>query len=764
MDMLGQYATNRFNNAVSNLGTQYDNAAQFLTDPQAAMQRRLDEEEEERRRREALAAQARGETPTPVKQTITTDPITGEQKMKIEGSVQDLSAANPMTPTVTGPAVPGMMDQTGPTQDEIMRDQAMAQLGGLTPVAPTQMPAQAQPQPQPQPEPEPQPVVTQPQPQPAAVAQPQPQPQPQPAVAQPQPAPAAVAQPQAAVQPVMPDQTGPSQDEIRRDQAMAQVMGQTPTPQPQAIQPRIAFGEPIPEPPTQVAQAGTGTRTDVTAGTTGAVPPAAGDFSDRFRGIMNNPRELARIIATSDNPAEQKIAAQLMRLSDKETQERENAEDTTSKALQGDPKAQTQLQKDLRKEDGSYIKAYMFRRLGFNKLADEEEDKLGTGKKTISSIQLDGKQYSAVVDNKGMIVQAYDDSGDRVDTKTVAKLQAGGQKTTTQAYGFTGGSLIIPAGQPDAGQEYRQRTNSTTGKIENIITSGPRSGQIYTGPAGMERRVSTQAQVDYNSALIKFRTAPNTAAATEALKFAVDAYGVGSPEVQQAQQEINNRLGPAALPQIMQGVPALQQSAAGGGQSAAGSGQAAAGGGQAAAGDKPRPGESAASFRKRMAVAEARDTARGQVVGKEEGITDAQQVKNQRTVDSAYSLIVPINNAIKEATGSYIGAGADEVARLFGISTKGSQATARLNVLSQKILADIPRFEGPQSDNDVNLYRQAAGDLNNRTLPIGDRLAALETIVSLLKKYDTAGKHDFTFGGQASGGQTSTGVKFREVR
>lgn len=64
------------------------------------------EDEEERRRRLGLAPSAE---PSPVKQTITTDPRTGEQKMKIEGSVRDLSAANPLTPTVTAPVSPDML-------------------------------------------------------------------------------------------------------------------------------------------------------------------------------------------------------------------------------------------------------------------------------------------------------------------------------------------------------------------------------------------------------------------------------------------------------------------------------------------------------------------------------------------------------------------------------------------------------------------------------------------------------------------------------
>jgi soluble lytic murein transglycosylase len=63
------------------------------------------ETEEERRRRLGLEQES-----VPVKQTITTDPRTGQQRMKIEGSVRDLSAANPLTPTVsTAPVSPEMV-------------------------------------------------------------------------------------------------------------------------------------------------------------------------------------------------------------------------------------------------------------------------------------------------------------------------------------------------------------------------------------------------------------------------------------------------------------------------------------------------------------------------------------------------------------------------------------------------------------------------------------------------------------------------------
>ena len=64
----------------------------------------VDETEEERRRR--LAAEA-----TPVTQTVTTNPVSGEQTMTIKGSPQDLSAANPRTPTVIAPVAPNQVFQ-----------------------------------------------------------------------------------------------------------------------------------------------------------------------------------------------------------------------------------------------------------------------------------------------------------------------------------------------------------------------------------------------------------------------------------------------------------------------------------------------------------------------------------------------------------------------------------------------------------------------------------------------------------------------------
>lgn len=87
------------------------------------------------------------------------------------------------------------------------------------------------------------------------------------------------------------------------------------------------------------------------------------------------------------------------------------------------------------------------------------------------------------------------------------------------------------------------------------------------------------------------------------------------------------------------------------------------------------------------------------------------------------------------ATGSLIGAGADRLAGAFGRSTQGARATAALQTIAGQLTSKMPRMEGPQSDRDVQLYKQMAGDLANDTLPVQTRLAALEQIRSLNRKY-----------------------------
>lgn len=113
---------------------------------------------------------------------------------------------------------------------------------------------------------------------------------------------------------------------------------------------------------------------------------------------------------------------------------------------------------------------------------------------------------------------------------------------------------------------------------------------------------------------------------------------------------------------------------------------------------------------------------------------DAKQGQKARDAQATLGLLDEAERILPGATGGGAGAATDRVAGVLGISTPGAQATAQLNLIAAQLVAKVPRFEGPQSNIDVQFYREAAGDLANPNLPVATRLAALRTMRALSEK------------------------------
>jgi len=84
-----------------------------------------------------------------------------------------------------------------------------------------------------------------------------------------------------------------------------------------------------------------------------------------------------------------------------------------------------------------------------------------------------------------------------------------------------------------------------------------------------------------------------------------------------------------------------------------------------------------------------------------------------------------------------VGAGIDAAAGAVGYSTEGAQKTAQLKALEGALISKMPKMSGPQSDKDVLLYKQMAGQIGDSTLPIATRKAAMETIRQLNAQYSS---------------------------
>lgn len=109
-----------------------------------------------------------------------------------------------------------------------------------------------------------------------------------------------------------------------------------------------------------------------------------------------------------------------------------------------------------------------------------------------------------------------------------------------------------------------------------------------------------------------------------------------------------------------------------------------------------------------------------------------QQTKDTQDVFSILDQARPLMNT---ATGSYAGAAVDQAARAFGVSTEGAQSAAQLKALQGALVSKMPKMSGPQSDKDVQLYREMAGQIGDPTIPVDQRKAAMQTVEDLNMKY-----------------------------
>lgn len=131
------------------------------------------------------------------------------------------------------------------------------------------------------------------------------------------------------------------------------------------------------------------------------------------------------------------------------------------------------------------------------------------------------------------------------------------------------------------------------------------------------------------------------------------------------------------------------------------------------------------------AGAEAEAKALGAAKGEAQGGL-AKKGINAMNVLETLELADPL---VDVATGSGTGAAADRVASFFGESTTGDQAIAKLKIIQANLMTNMPRMEGPQSDRDVQLYREAAGELGDANVPRGRKKAAISMIRALQEKY-----------------------------
>lgn len=715
-DIFGQYADKR----LQGLENRINDAGQMFANPQEALQKRLQLDQQEQ-----IAAEA-----TPVTQTIKTNPVTGEQEMTVKGNVRDLSAANPLTPTVSGVQA----QPVSPTSLQMPQAQV--------PAPQTQMP-QAQ-----------------------------------------------VPAPQARMAPP------PAQGQIPADMAQRPVPAMNLPPVGAGVNvasnaPGLPQTQPpVQQPPAAVAAAPGASLAQISQAFT---PTAERQTEPLTQQQINNDtlinarnekdpekrrQQFARLLTDQNVDAGTKALANQF-IADDYIKQR-NIAKANEDIENATPTDLARYMRETKKE-GSYVKAILFARLGLTELAQKEQEKIDPTITMESATDGKGNKYTVGKDKFGKITTGFDSTGKKIGQETIATLSAAAMPTKAHLLPQSAGGLMQKTIKGPDGQ-----TQTITGQVftdpvtrETYFQAGNTkyNTEGLSTPAQNIQNVfgASQAQAAGKGAGEGFQVPPLSqfpgmqgqpqAGAQPQSTVPVDPQAVdrAQRDLQAIQNEVNRispndpkreemlaiRMDEAKKLQSVIGqgakdiIPPLWKS-------------------RQAAELSTAQGKANIDAAKEIKVAEGKPAAEAR------GKLDAKDINNQAFADSTYELIKPINDLIKQSTGSSIGAGVDKLASVIGASTKGQQAIAELEVLSYPLISNVPRFEGPQGVRDVELYERAAGDFANPNKPVKTRLAALNAMTNLLKKYDKEGKNDWTFGASETknkdAGTTSSGNKYKRVQ
>ena len=125
---------------------------------------------------------------------------------------------------------------------------------------------------------------------------------------------------------------------------------------------------------------------------------------------------------------------------------------------------------------------------------------------------------------------------------------------------------------------------------------------------------------------------------------------------------------------------------------------------------------------------------------------DAAASKKTREANEVVELAKQAEGYLDKASGSYIDTAQSFGKRVFGTSDEETQANAALKVISGKMVSNMPRMEGPQSDKDVQLYKDMAANIADPTVPAEDKRTALQALRDLNAKYTKPARKVIKFG------------------
>lgn len=458
-----------------------------------------------------------------------------------------------------------------------------------------------------------------------------------------------------------------------------------------------------------------------------------------------------------------------------EDYQRQRAQQEAMRQLEtATPNDLARYMKERDSDKGSYVKAILYGKLGLQELAQREQEKLAPQLKAASATDsTNGQRYTVYRNNNGEIVKAFDAEGKLAGQEEIARLSAA--TLPTQAH-------QLPAVHGSPVQRTVTDTQGNSRTETGLIMYDPQSQSSYVQVGNKRLPTTGWTTMSQNPTSVFEAEAARKGGGGAGQGFDVAKPGVsGAASIAQSlgiPVISGNRTTDQQAALYQQSVDAGTPGKLPNGNPVAKPGTSAHESNNAVDIDSSKltPDQRKAlavnGFRQplpksdpnhweydastankksplfKQEIKAAAEKKEAEVVAEAKGKEGAKQVAQQAFADNGYHVLTEVEGIIKRSTGSGIGAGIDNLARVIGTSPKGAQAIAELRPLAGALTRMIPRFEGAQSDADVREYKQNAGDFANPELPVKERLAALQGMIRLMKIYDKEGNNDWsTFGG-----------------
>jgi len=132
-------------------------------------------------------------------------------------------------------------------------------------------------------------------------------------------------------------------------------------------------------------------------------------------------------------------------------------------------------------------------------------------------------------------------------------------------------------------------------------------------------------------------------------------------------------------------------------------------------------------------------------------IAQEEKTKGATTVKG---LLTGVENLIDQAHGGFFGNVYGGMEAAVGKRSEANIADAQLNVIAGALTSQMPKMSGPQSDKDVLLYRQMAGDIGNPNISAEAKKAAVATVRGIQNAYING----FSATGYLPKGRSSSGI------